>query len=110
VTQEAFSRLASLDNVAHIGSGRAYLFQTTRNIVLEQVRRAKTIHIDNVTDIGTLSIVDEVPPLDRALFQEVSGTLAPAVLRTVEDLPSGVHEIPAELKHYNVAAPGSSSR
>jgi RNA polymerase sigma factor (sigma-70 family) len=67
VIQEAYSRLASLDSVAHIGSGRAYLFQTTRNIVLEQVRRSKIIRIDNVMDIGTLSIVDEAPPLDRVV-------------------------------------------
>jgi RNA polymerase sigma factor (sigma-70 family) len=67
VVQEAYSRLASLDSVAHIGSGRAYLFQTTRNIVLEQVRRSKIIRIDNVTDIGTLSVVDEAPPLDRVV-------------------------------------------
>jgi RNA polymerase sigma factor (sigma-70 family) len=67
VIQEAYSRLSALDSVAHIGSGRAYLFQTTRNIVLEQVRRSKIIRIDNVTDIGTLSIVDEAPPLDRVV-------------------------------------------
>jgi len=67
VIQEAYSRLASLDSVAHIGSGRAYLFQTSRNIVLEQVRRSKIIRIDNVTDIGALSIVDEAPPLDRVV-------------------------------------------
>jgi RNA polymerase sigma factor (sigma-70 family) len=67
VIQEAYSRLASLDSVAHIGSGRAYLFQTTRNIVLEQVRRSKIIRIDNVTDIGSLSIADEAPPLDRVV-------------------------------------------
>jgi RNA polymerase sigma factor (sigma-70 family) len=67
VIQEAYSRLSELDSVAHIGNGRAYLFQTTRNIVLEQVRRAKIIRIDNVTDIGTLSIADETPPLDRVV-------------------------------------------
>ena len=67
VIQEAYSRLASLDSIAHIGSGRAYLFQTTRNIVLEQVRRAKIIRIDNVMDMGSLSIVDEAPPLDRVV-------------------------------------------
>ena len=67
VIQEAYSRLASLDSVTHIGSGRAYLFQTTRNIVLEQVRRSKIIRIDNVTDICTLSIVDDAPPLDRVV-------------------------------------------
>ena len=67
VIQEAYSRLASLDSVAHIGSGRAYLFQTTRNIVLEQVRRSKIIHIDNVMDMGTLTLVDEAPSLDRVV-------------------------------------------
>jgi len=48
-----------MDDVTHIGNGRAYLFQTTRNIVLEQVRRSKITRIDNVTDMGSLGIVDE---------------------------------------------------
>jgi RNA polymerase sigma-70 factor (ECF subfamily) len=65
VIQEAYCRLAAMDDVSHIANGRAYLFQTTRNVVLEQVRRSKIIHIDNVTDMGSLSIVDEAPPMDR---------------------------------------------
>jgi|SRR3984885_1274750 len=67
VIQEAYCRLAELDDVTHIGSGRAYLFQTTRNIVLEQVRRSKIVRIDNVTDMGALNIDDETPPLDRVV-------------------------------------------
>jgi RNA polymerase sigma-70 factor (ECF subfamily) len=67
VIQEAYCRLAAMDDVTHVGNGRAYLFQTTRNIVLEQVRRSKIVRIDNVTDMSALSIVDEAPPLDRAL-------------------------------------------
>jgi RNA polymerase sigma factor (sigma-70 family) len=67
VIQEAYCRLAAMTDVTHIGSGRAYLFQTTRNIVLEQVRRSKIVRIDNVTDIGSLSIVDEAPPMDRVV-------------------------------------------
>jgi RNA polymerase sigma-70 factor (ECF subfamily) len=65
VIQEAYSRLSELDSVSHIGSGRAYLFQTTRNIVLEQARRSKIVRIDNVADLGDLTIVDETPSLDR---------------------------------------------
>jgi RNA polymerase sigma factor (sigma-70 family) len=65
VIQEAYSRLAALDSVAHISSGRAYLFQTTRNIVLEQVRRSKIVRIDSMADLGSISIVDETPTLDR---------------------------------------------
>jgi RNA polymerase sigma factor (sigma-70 family) len=67
VIQEAYCRLAALDDVTRIGSGRAYLFQTTRNIVLEQVRRSKIVRIDNVTDMNSLNIVDESPPMDRVV-------------------------------------------
>lgn len=67
VIQEAYCRLAAMEDITHVGNGRAYLFQTTRNIVLEQVRRSKIVHIDNVTDIGAVTIVDEAPPMDRVV-------------------------------------------
>jgi RNA polymerase sigma factor (sigma-70 family) len=67
IIQEAYCRLAAMDDVTHVGNGRAYMFQTARNIVLEQVRRSKIVRIDNVTDIGSLSIVDEAPPMDRVV-------------------------------------------
>jgi RNA polymerase sigma factor (sigma-70 family) len=65
VIQEAYCRLAAMQDITHVGNGRAYLFQTTRNIVLEEVRRSKIVRIDNLTDMGSLSIVDETPPVDR---------------------------------------------
>jgi RNA polymerase sigma-70 factor (ECF subfamily) len=67
VIQEAYCRLAAMDDVTHVSNGRAYLFQTARNIVLEQVRRSKIVRIDNVTDIGSLSILDDAPPMDRVV-------------------------------------------
>jgi RNA polymerase sigma factor (sigma-70 family) len=67
VIQEAYCRLAALKSVDHIGSGRAYLFQTSRNIVLEQVRRSKIVRIDNVTDMAHLSMIDEAPPAERVV-------------------------------------------
>jgi hypothetical protein len=59
VIQEAYCRLPALDSIAHIGSGRAYHFQTTRNIVLEHVRRSNIVRIDNLTDVAHLTMVDE---------------------------------------------------
>jgi RNA polymerase sigma factor (sigma-70 family) len=84
VIQEAYSRLAALENVEHIGNGRAYLFETTRNIVLEQARRSKIVRIDNVTDLAELSIVDQGPPLDRIVggARELQ-----RVQRLIEQLP-----------------------
>jgi RNA polymerase sigma-70 factor (ECF subfamily) len=73
-------RLAALEDVTHISNGRAYFFQAARNIVLEQARRAKIVRIDNVTDIGTLSILDEAPSIERMVggapeLQRVQGLI-----------------------------------
>jgi RNA polymerase sigma factor (sigma-70 family) len=67
VIQEAYCRLAAMDDVTHVGNGRAYLFQTTRNIVLEQVRRSKIVRIDNLTDLGFSNIMDDAPSVDRVV-------------------------------------------
>lgn len=67
VIQEAYCRIAALEEVTHIGSGRAYLFQTARNVALEHIRRARIVRIDSVMDIELLRIVDEAPSLDRVV-------------------------------------------
>jgi RNA polymerase sigma factor (sigma-70 family) len=84
VIQEAYCRLAAMNDVTHVGNGRAYLFQTTRNIVLEQVRRSKIVRIDNVTDMGSLNIVDVAPPLDRIV---AGAAELQRVERLIERLP-----------------------
>ncbi len=65
VIQEAYCRIAGLDDIRHIASGRRYLFQTARNIVLEQIRRARIVRIDSMTEIDFLSIVDDEPSPER---------------------------------------------
>ena len=65
VIQEAYCRIAALDDVRHIDSGRRYLFQTARNIVLEQIRRARVVRIDTVTEIDLQNIVDDEPTPER---------------------------------------------
>lgn len=85
VIQEAYCRLAAMTDVTHVRNGRAYLFRTTRNIVLEQVRRSKVVPIDNVTDGGFLSLMDEAPTMDRV----VSGARElQRVERLIERLPA----------------------
>jgi RNA polymerase sigma-70 factor (ECF subfamily) len=85
VVQETYCRIAAMDDVTHVSNGRAYLFQTARNIVLEQARRSKIVRIDNLTDAGASSIVDEAPSVDRV----VSGARE---LQRVEQLIDGLPE------------------
>jgi RNA polymerase sigma-70 factor (ECF subfamily) len=90
VIQEAYSRLAGLESVEHIGNGRAYLFEATRNIVLEQVRRSKIVRIDNVTDLADLSVADQAPPVERI----VGGARdLQRLQRLIEQLPSKCRQV-----------------
>lgn len=61
VIQEAYCRIAGLDAVSHIKEPRAYFFQVVRNILLEQVRRARIVRIDAVAEMDALNISDDRP-------------------------------------------------
>ena len=65
VVQEAYCRIAALSDVSHIKEGRAYFFRTAANIVAEQIRRARIVHIDSVAEIEALNVVDDEPTPDR---------------------------------------------
>jgi RNA polymerase sigma-70 factor (ECF subfamily) len=83
LVQEAYCRLAALDSVGHIASGRAYLFRTVRNLAIERLRRARVVRIDSVTEIDALNVVDMEPSPERI----VGGRRE---LRRVSDLIEGL--------------------
>jgi RNA polymerase sigma-70 factor (ECF subfamily) len=61
VVQESYCRIASLTDVLHIRSGRAYLFTTARMLVLERIRRACVVSIDTAIEVETLAPPDDYP-------------------------------------------------
>jgi RNA polymerase sigma factor (sigma-70 family) len=90
VVQEAYCRLAGLDSVAHITSGRAYFFRIARNISIEKIRRARIVRIDCITEIDALHVVDDEPSPERVVAsrRELS-----RVRRLIEDLPERCRQI-----------------
>lgn len=67
VIQETYCQIASLKDVGHIHSGRAYFFTTARRIVLMRLRRARIVSIESVTEIENLSIVGDEPSPERVV-------------------------------------------
>lgn len=65
VVQEAYCRLSDLKDHRHILNPRAYFFQTARSIVLEQMRRARIVRIEAVTEIDALRIEWDEPSPER---------------------------------------------
>lgn len=67
IVQEAYCRLAALTSVEHILNGRAYFFQTARNIAIERIRHARVVRIDSVTEIDALNVLDSEPSPERVV-------------------------------------------
>jgi RNA polymerase sigma factor (sigma-70 family) len=67
VIQEAYCRLAALGDVSHIDDPRAYFFRVTRNVVLAQMRRARVVRIETMTEIESLDLVADDPSPERVV-------------------------------------------
>jgi RNA polymerase sigma-70 factor (ECF subfamily) len=90
VIQEAYCRIAALNQVSHIEDPRAYFFQVARNILLEQMRRARIVRIDAVAEMETLNISDDRPNPE----QEVSAHRELKRLqRLIEELPDRCRQV-----------------
>lgn len=90
IIQETYCRLAALEAVTHIVSGRAYFFRTARNIAIERIRRARIVRIDCVTEIDALNVVDDEPSPERI----VAGRRELLrVQRLIEGLPERCRQI-----------------
>ncbi|MBN9320343.1 MAG: RNA polymerase subunit sigma-24 [Caulobacterales bacterium 68-7] len=90
VVQETYCRLAALPRVDHIANGRAYFFQSARNVAAERARRARVVRLDWLTEIELERIVDSEPIADRVLAgrQELR-----RIERLIEALPERCKEI-----------------
>lgn len=51
--------------MAHIASGRAYLYGAVRNIFLQKIRRDRIVNITAVTELDNLRVLDEEPLPER---------------------------------------------
>jgi RNA polymerase sigma-70 factor (ECF subfamily) len=90
IVQDSYLRIARLDSIAHIRSGRAYLFTTARAVFLQRVRRDKIVRIDSLTEAEALRLYDSDPGPER----RVSARLELARIRALIDaLPDRCRQI-----------------
>lgn len=71
VVQDAYLKLARLEDVSHIASGRAYFFTAARNAWLERIRHDRVVRIDSMSSYEGLDIVDDVPGPERQAWARV---------------------------------------
>jgi RNA polymerase sigma-70 factor (ECF subfamily) len=89
VIQEAYCRLARLEDRSQIRSGRAYFYVVVRNVLLERLRRERIVRIDTA-EIDLLRIEADTPTPER----EYSGRQQLAlVFGLIEGLPEPCRSI-----------------
>ncbi len=70
IVQEAYSRLMHIENVGAISNPRAYFWQVTRNVLLEQLRRSRIVRIDTVAEMESLGTQDDGPGQESVLISK----------------------------------------
>lgn len=83
VIQEAYCRLWSTTNPEQITNPRAYFFRVARNVVIDEMRKARVVRIETVAEIDELKAVS-----DDATPENVVS--ARAELRRVRQLIDGL--------------------
>lgn len=64
IVQEAYSRIARLEDFRHIANPKAYFLEVARNVLLEQLRRSQVIRIETISEVD-LRISDDAPDQER---------------------------------------------
>ena len=90
IVQDAYVKIAKLDSVAHIRSGRSYFFTTARTMLLDRIRRERIVRIDSMTEMKALRLADDDPGPERRVSARME---LDRVRRLIEALPDRCREI-----------------
>ena len=90
VVQETYAILAALDSVEHIRDARQYAYRTACSIILNQMKRRRTVSITPVADIKEIAGTSDEPSpeaiaSDRERLREVEHAL--------KKLPQRVYDV-----------------
>lgn len=90
LVQEAYCRIAAVDDVIAVRNGRAYFFATIRNLLMERARREKIIKFETMAEFDVSSIIDENPSAERVLGGKNQLEL---VQRMIDSLPARCRDV-----------------
>jgi RNA polymerase sigma factor (sigma-70 family) len=63
--QEAYCRLAKVEDYSGIARPDGFFFQTVRNLLLNQIRHARIIRIETAAELDLLNLADDAPSPER---------------------------------------------
>lgn len=80
ITQDAFLRMLTATPLGKEDNPRAYLFQVSRNLVIDHERRQRGVPIDEVSEETFQSVADPTPSAETALYDKQRLLMSEAAL------------------------------
>lgn len=90
IVQEAYAKLVGLESVQHITNPRGYLFQTAHSVLLQEIRRRKTVPFESLDLADALELASNAPTVDEQFEAREELVL---VLRTINSLPEKCRQV-----------------
>lgn len=90
VIQEAYCRMAGIEDYRRIENPRAYLYQVVRSILLSQVRRARVVRFDTVAELDSLGVIDSGLNPEQAVLRKDD---LQRLKSLIENLPANIRQV-----------------
>ncbi|HVU33816.1 MAG TPA: sigma-70 family RNA polymerase sigma factor [Opitutaceae bacterium] len=100
VVQESYTRVLRAREKAQIGSPKAFLFTTARNLALDQLRHRQVLSAEPVTESHALDVLDEKPGVSDAVGRQQEIEL---LKQAIQSLPDRCRQVLTLRKIYGLS-------
>jgi len=105
--QESYSRLLKVHDSGPVANPRAFLFVTTRNLALNQLRHMRYERPSEGQEVDPMSIVDEVNSAPESIAKEEE---LQQLIKAIQSLPTRCRQVMTLRKIYGLSQKEVASR
>ena len=100
IVQESYARVLRARAVAPIGSAKAFLFATARNLALDHFRRGQVAGVEAIAEIDRLSVLADVPGVSETVSRQQELEL---LTQAIQSLPERCRQVLTLRKIYGLS-------
>jgi RNA polymerase sigma factor (sigma-70 family) len=100
LVQESYTRVLRAQATAPIGSVKAFLFATARNLALDHFRRHQIVGIESIAEIDELSVLEERPGVSETVSHRQELEL---LTQAIQSLPERCRQVLTLRKIYGLS-------
>jgi RNA polymerase sigma-70 factor (ECF subfamily) len=85
LVQEAFARILRADHLGQIGSAKAFLFATARNLAIDQLRHRQVLAFEPITEISDSHVINDEPGVGETVSRRQELELLTAAIQSLPE-------------------------